>query len=494
MPSLLSKKMTAGIGFPWLEFLFLFIFAYNLINQLLIEPIIGLANNGDFYRLMDWFGLEYLSNNRNEMYFSHINRFFTIGEPSGHAEYLSSELLFVKLAINSDHLFTQDLLFNLTYLGALHACIYLVVITILMLTLQGFSLWTRIFAYLSFFFVFGDVAYIAYFNSIYSEPASLLFLGLSLGFAFLYSQRYRYLRHPWILILAYYIAVLLFVFAKPQNTIVGVPLAVLGVFLALRSSGDGKVSFQRAMVPIALALLVILISIRQANFGQPADLKRNNLFNIVFFEILKNSSSPLTDMAELGITNPEYVSLIGNHVYEATEFAPELVIDFQDQVGYSSIFQFFARHPERFIDLIGRGSQSAFKMRPPNLGNFEITIKQQFSQQMNNWSELKGLKMPRSLWFLVSVFTLSLLVIVIKWVKFDNNNQDKAVSAIHFTILVSALSQFIVVIIGEGEIDIVKQLFLFNALIDANFILILLYLSAWILKYPQHMLAVYLKG
>lgn len=494
MPSLIVIRKASLARFPILEFLFLSIFSYNLINQLLMEPIIGLANNGDFYRLMDWFGLRYPPNNQNALFFTHINRLFEIGKPSGYANYLSSELLFVKLAIYIDHLFSNDLLFNLKYLGALHTLFCLIVFILLILTLKGFSFRTRLLAYFSIFFIFGDVAYVAYFNSIYSEPASLLFLGLSLGLAFLYSQHYKHLRYPLVVILAYYIAVLLFVFAKPQNTIVGIPLAVLGLILVVRYSGKGTASFPRSTIPIFLTLSVIFASIWQASFGQPPILKRNNLFNIVFFEILKNSSSPITDMAELGITNPEYSSLIGHHVYLADDLAPELVADFQGLVNYSTIIRFFTRHPEHFIDLVRRGSQSAFEMRPRNLGNYESKINQHLSQQMNNWSEFKKLSIPRSFWSLFSVFALSLLIIAIKWIKFDKSNKEKSITVIHLTILVSALGQFILVIIGEGEIDIVKQLFLFHILMDINFILIMLYVSYWVSKFLDQIFAGYKEG
>ena len=57
---------------------------------------------------------------------------------------------------------------------------------------------------------------------------------------------------------------------------------------------------------------------------------------------------------------------------------------------------------------------------------------------------------------------------------------------IHSTVLVSAVAQWLTVIIGEGATDAAKQLFLYNTLVDVNFILLFLYLVIWLSQSRSH--------
>ena len=260
----------------------------------------------------------------------------------------------------------------------------------------------------------------------------------------------------------------LFIFAKPQNSIVGIPMAFLSLFLLLKFSGPNKSSINQKIIAWVLTSLIILISIYQGLYGQPPDIRRNNLFNTVFLNILKYSPTPLADMEELGITNPEYAEVIGYNVYHVDDFAIDLVIDFTGQVNYSDIIIYFVRHPSRLLDMINRSATSTFIMRPQNLGNFEISVDQMLSQQMDYWSEIKSKLVPGSLFSLAILFITSFCIIVMKLLKFHVTNQNKAITLLHLTIIISALGQFFLVVIGEGLTDIIKQLFLFNVLIDAN--------------------------
>lgn len=463
-----------------LEVLFLLAFVFNLTNQLLVEPVVGLANNADFYRIMNWTGLHYLTDNPDELYYAHINRDFAIGEPNGDGEYITSELVFVRIAIFLDKLFTQDQIFSILSLGAVHAAAFTLVTIIVVFALQGYALWLRALVYGLVFFVFGDVGYVAYFNSLYSEPASLLFLGFSLGFAFWYRRAHDTLEHPWLMVLAYFASTTLFVTAKPQNTVAGVPLALLGVGLAIVL--PCRAAFKRVtrFIAVIMALGILVIAGIEVRYGQPGYLKRNNLFNVVFYNILNHSPTPVEDMAELGIDDPAYQELIGYNVYQVDDFAPQMVRDFQYQVGYSKILRFYATRPGRLLDIVGRVSEQAFYLRPPKLGNYERKLGKYQSNTMAIWSKFRRNHLPGKAWFVFLFFVISFIVLGIKWSRFDQTSADNALAMIHLTVLVSAITQFFIVVIGEGATDAAKQLFLYNALVDLNIILLVLYFAVWI--------------
>jgi hypothetical protein len=468
-----------------LEVLFLLAFALNLTNQLLVEPLVGLANNADFYRIMDWTGLDYLTDNSDELYYAHMIREFAIGEPAGEGEYVTSELVFVRIAIFLDKLFTQDQIFSILSLGAVHAATYTLVAVIVVFALQGYALWLRTLVYGLVFFMFGDVGYVAYFNSLYSEPASLLFLGFSLGFAFWYSRALKKISSPPLILFAYFVSTTLFVTAKPQNAVAGVPLALLGVGLALVPCRDEHKRVTR-FIAVTMALGILVIAGIEVRDGQPGYLKRDNLFNVVFYNILNHSPTPEEDMAELGIDDPAYRALIGYNIYQVDDFAPQMVRDFQYQVGYSAILRFYANHPGRFLDVVGRVSKQTFLLRPPNLGNYERKTGKRFSNTMAFWSNFRSGHLPGTTRFVLLFFAICFFGVGFKWRRFDRTAHDKALTLIHLAVMVVALAQWLLVIIGEGATDATKQLFLFNALVDVNIILLLLYLAALISQASLH--------
>jgi hypothetical protein len=81
---------------------------------------------------------------------------------------------------------------------------------------------------------------------------------------------------------------------------------------------------------------------------------------------------------------------------------------------------------------------------------------------------------------MILFFTLSFFGVGLKWIRYDRSAHDKALTLIHLTVLVAALAQLSIVIIGEGATDAAKQLFLFNALVDVNIILLVSYFAVLI--------------
>jgi hypothetical protein len=96
------------------------------------------------------------------------------------------------------------------------------------------------------------------------------------------------------------------------------------------------------------------------------------------------------------------------------------------------------------------------------------------------WSNFRQNHLPGKTWFIMLFFTLGFIAIGIKWARYDQTSADNALTMIHLTVLVSAITQFFIVVIGEGATDAAKQLFLFNALVDVNIILLISYLAVLI--------------
>ncbi|HOQ00759.1 MAG TPA: hypothetical protein PK604_08030 [Acetivibrio clariflavus] len=79
-----------------LETITVIIVAVFLVGLLMIKPIIGVADNGDFERIMITTGLEYKTSDYNERYFNYVNREYLSTLPFVNGVgYFSSTVIFV---------------------------------------------------------------------------------------------------------------------------------------------------------------------------------------------------------------------------------------------------------------------------------------------------------------------------------------------------------------------------------------------------------------
>ena len=100
---------------------------FILCYLLLLRPIIGVADNGDFARIMNSTGLFHLSDEPTDRYFGYVNRLYGISYaiPFG-GGYLSTELPLVMLAIFISRVILETALFDIRFLAA----IYILVLTV----------------------------------------------------------------------------------------------------------------------------------------------------------------------------------------------------------------------------------------------------------------------------------------------------------------------------------------------------------------------------
>lgn len=449
--------------FSRFEMVVIFLGGGILIYQLFMPPIIGLADNGDFWRVMKWNGIQYLPGEENGHLFSYIHRTFVVQPETRWRFYVSSEVLFVHLGYLLNKLVSKSGLFDIRILGFVHTVFFLV--GLLLILRVGKEIKFPLLAILSLFLilVFCDAGYITYFNSFYAEPASLIFLLFTVGFGlkivFQQGACPRYL-------LAFFVAGVLFIGAKHQNSILGVILALFMFRLAF--------VWPQKKWRLVSIILAGLFCVSSFVFYQstPKFFKEAVLYNGVFYEILKKSSTPERDLVELGL-DPELLTLKGTHA-----FMPDTPINdpafrkkFFSLMGFRKIVTFYLRHPERLWALIRKGAESTSLMRFPGyLGNFEKSAGYAPGTQTQTfafWSNLKERFFPRSLFFLliscvfypVGLFSIRLTL-----------RSTKGQLFLDWLLLLALMfvCQFLTSVLAGGEQDLVKHLFLFNTLIDIS--------------------------
>src|SRR5262249_55625306 len=158
---------------------------------------------------------------------------------------------------------------------------------------------------------------VAYFNSFYSEAATVIFLVATVAFALVATPggdpdavRRRQ-------VAAYFAAATLFATAKLQNVLLAVPLAILRWPLSI-SLERGPRSRPRRLAIAGVTVLLLGATVTLAAYALfSRQLRMINRYNTVFYEILGHSPDPAADAAALGL-DPSYARYAGTHAFTLT--------------------------------------------------------------------------------------------------------------------------------------------------------------------------------
>ena len=338
------------------------LFSASVVFQLFIPPSIGLANNGDFAKMIGRFSLAPGSLDTSEEY-----RYFTehwVYDRSFQwvSDDRSSELIPISAAVLTGWWFSSHR-FDIRTLGAIHAVLWIACFAAFVLLLRRLAGWRRYITGIAALFIFTDVSYIAYCNSFYTDVAAFLFLAWAvvLWLHFINSQR----PSPGLFVMFVGTAILC-VSSKSQHALLAIFLCVLAVVAAL--SFEGR--WRRAA--IALSLLILLAA--GVTFKLMPDPEKGPAqYAVIFMSILHGSPRPLDDARELGL-GPEYLRYVDfwpRHPSGDPLANPEWRALFASRTNYGRIAQFYLRHPWRALGIVYRVLKERAGRRRPALGNYE---------------------------------------------------------------------------------------------------------------------------
>ncbi|MCX7745891.1 MAG: hypothetical protein N2645_03225 [Clostridia bacterium] len=466
-----------------LEVVVILIAAVLLIYVLMISPIVGVADNGDFYRIMTPAGLSYLTDNHNEIFFGHMHRLFGVKNVLwGGGDFISAQILPMKAAILLNNLVSGKGVFDIRFLAFIYSVIFLAAIyLVIKFAKDKMKAYGLILAGLMVL-IFFDVGYISYFNSFYGEAASYVFFFLMTGAAlYLFKQKSLSTRA----LTAFFAASILFVCAKEQNSPLGIMIALYAIGL-LRLKKDKP--WKRA-IAIGTSLILIVSGILYITI--PKEIRMINQYHTVFFGILKDSPTPEQDLKDLGLKK-ELAVLQGTTYYDTAapikQGDPFLQKEFYDKINYAKILGFYLSHPKRLAEKMEITAKNAFTIRQGYLGNYEKEEGMAYGKMsgaFSLWSSFKKSVFPASLLFLLVFYGIFLLVLLMQYIKSQNLREHLFLEFLGVIALMGAI-QFIVPMIGDGEGDLSKHLFMFNVCFDLMFVVSIM----WILNSAFKMLRI----
>ena len=438
--------------------------------QLFVPPIIGLANNGDFGRVMEYAGLRYPSGlTPDEIFFRNIQRKFELVRPvrSG-TGYVSSEAGLALAGRLVGQALSRDGLWDIRALGAVHALVLLAAIALLAYSVRNRAAPVRWTAAALLVFFFTDVGYVAPLNSLYSQAASLLFLLLTMGIVAEAISRGG-TRGWWLA--AYFTSALLFVSSKPQESLDAPLLALLGWRLAVAADGPegatpaarrpllGRPALWAAIALCGLGVWFYALTPRRS-------VKDIGLFHTMFLDILPKSPDPTADLDALGLDRG-LLRYSGMNAYlpDAPIDDPSFRAAFYDRFRARDLVLFYVRRPARMLSRAERGARQAFQLRPGRLGNFEAPAPPlSMDRRFGAWSSLRRTLDRRGLFWMTLLLGGNLALAAAAWLR--ARGAARLLPEAIAVVCAMAILEFGVCVFADWTGDAARHLYSFHAMCD----------------------------
>ncbi|MFD1952781.1 hypothetical protein ACFSL6_00945 [Paenibacillus thailandensis] len=473
-----NRRITNKLRKPTrMEWLFVAAAFVVLFVTLMLPPVIGVADNGDFVRLMSGAGIGYLDPKESyrDRYFGYAHTEYGYG-PFQLGRYVSLQVLLVLLAGGIGRLIDSSV-FDIRVLSAIYSLLFLAALYLIVKHYKQQSAFVNAVLFAVLAFIFLDVGYIAYFNSFFGEPVTLIFMLMTFGAAAAIVRSDK--PSGWLLVL-FFAAGAFVACTKLQNAPIGLLIMLLGLRLGLVRS-DRK--WRRgAWCGVAALLLASVVMYAAA----PQGFKHINLYQSIFFGILKDSPHPERDLEELGLPAKFIVNAGTNYFQKDAPIKqndPEIAA-YLDRMSHKDVVLYYLKHPGRFVQKMEQGAKNGMMIRPYYLGNFDKTEGKPYgalSMKYSGWSEFKRTVLPSNLLFLSLFYLAYFAVLAAEYVR-SRERRGRLFIELFAAIGLIGLCAFAVPLVGDGEADLGKHLFLFNVCFDMMAAATVVYIAAKAVK------------
>lgn len=444
---------------PRIENLTIAAVAGILVYQLMTPPVIGLADQGDYARLLGPFHLGPVAQTAEDRYYRYLNRTYQ-HDPNFKLpgwEMYSTQDVFVGAAMVLNQWISKDGLFDIRVLSFFEILAFVAVCYwLLRVTCPLISGWMRVSMCTALVLIFCDVGYVSYFDSFYSEPATYIFL-LALMAA-------------WLNIIAnggggakdaciFVLCVFLFIAAKPQNVAAGV---ILGLYM---------LRFRSLIQPrwLAPALSVFILAASFIVYWTvPRLVRLAQIYNVVFMDMLPQSEDPAAELRSLGL-DAAYAKYSGSGAFAPSTgfWNPSFRDELERRVNRFTIIRQYGTHPAKLLRYVRAVLPRGSSLRAEGVGNFERSAgRPPFAraESFALWSHFHERYLAR--WSSGVLIGLMLSAPFAGWIAASARSTRERLLAECFGMLaLSAVAVFFTTILGDAH-DIVKHLHLYNLLTD----------------------------
>lgn len=446
------------------------LFILVLIIGFYFQHNLGLADNGDFTRIMTWFtsgpiGIEpnWPSPNTQEWqrrFFNYWLPYWKLDFP-GKAEMKSSSLLLWLPGVLLNYYLVSPHILYLHSLSLFPKFLLVLYLLLVFYWIDTSELNNRvkmplyITVCIPLILMFVNTDYVAYFNSFYCETASIIFL-----FTFLVSL----------------------IFLKRQKTLIGLFAAVVSLLMLSTAKASTFYwpliavpfifsiwGFTRKLVPyLYLGLLVLIATalcfISALITRPPEYIRINNYYNSLFYGVLTFSHDPSTRLAELKLSKG--IQFIDYSAY--TSEGREGIKQYGNRMSPLNTLRVISKEPAIMIKItkyIWENMQVTFVKYLGKLPQDHPKISIHNYSLLNLWSHLKIKLFPRGdvLGLILLLYTMISIYAIIRT---TGISQELGILGLITTI--GTIIDMYIAVLGDGKWEIVKHLFLSNVLFDLS--------------------------
>lgn len=431
-----------------------------IIGLFFVSPSVGVADNGDFERVMRPVGLDYAGDISQNYFYNYSNPIFKMKNIFlwGTGNYATTQVIPIRIARIINRIFYSQEYFHTLSLAVVYSFFMLWAVYLIVRNIKTKNKYFNGLIVLFCVWIFGDATNLVYFNSLFGEACSYVFLLLMLGTG-LEMIRRDFEKKPLIF---FFFAAAMFFGSKLQYTLLSPLLLFIAVPVYKRYNLKKVISLCMG-ITIALSCLIYFIA--------PSQLGKDTKYNSVFFGVLKNSPNVEQDLKDLRL--PAYMApLAGTNAYDNVTTVDvegvQFEKDFYEKVGRGKIMLFYLSHFDRLIDKMELTANKAYDNKIGMMGNYKIedaNKPHQLNDRFTSYNEFKKVVYPNSFWTIFLFYIVYFAYLIITMLKSEYNKAFYK-RLLLLMILLLGVIQFPLPTIGNGEADIAKQLFIFNATFD----------------------------
>lgn len=443
---------------------------------LFYPPMPGIADQGDFQRVMKVTGLSDVKEQDADHWFKYVVTEYK-ALPTKYSRLLGKipttsmiyPITLGKLLCNM----LRYNYFDTRVLAFIYLILYITALYICLRSIHFKNIGTAVFFSILSIVILVDGNYLVWFNSLYGEPMMIVGLLLFISSA-LYLLKHKegksYRKFPFI-----FISSLLFLGSKAQ-CFIALPLIVFIILRVIKINRNQI--FARTNIFLIITIWALMFYVKGIYSQIDVSCGVDTKFNSVFYGILKNSQNPKKDLVLLGLS-PDLSVEAGKHAYlpkdAYVKYVPWSDItnkEFNEKISNIKLAKFYILQPDRLLKGMEYTASRSFHTET-SLGKYEKSKVQNYTPEFNRftlWSDFRNLKLPKTLSFIVAFYILVSLVSIIEYIKNKHNEITTVRIEVLWIIMLIGIIQFPMPYIGNGEADTAKQLFLFNYTFDITFL------------------------
>ncbi|KRM11697.1 hypothetical protein ABTQ33_10065 [Paucilactobacillus suebicus] len=430
---------------------------------LFVPPINGLGDTGDFYRAMNSNGIYRLPSNHSQ-FMSYIVTKFGIYQyfNENHAVVVSTQTLFVHMALFLNKLFYSKTIFDIRFMGLVWYLFYLGAIYLLTKSLvyPHHNLVSYVIA-LIVVFILGDSSFTLYFNSFFGEPE--MFIATIYSFAAIMLLARQCTKRRWPVIILFFVSTILLITSKQQNAPLALSFSVVAIGLVFLPGFKAR----RLAVIVGMGCLLISGIVIYASINK--DFTSYNTYQAFSYGALMETNDPSKKIDKQGV-NEQYALMRSQAYYSKTFDAVKptsknITKKLTSKMNIVWFVKYYLHNRQQFINLMDLAAKDVMITQVKSVGDYTRGAGHKPNEQVRYFtlysSYLSAFYPGR---FAFVCLTAIGFVAVYAVGAYRDFRSRRFHGILRFLLVVGLMTIFVFVpiisILGDGEADLAKHMFM----------------------------------